>query len=72
VLILSADPRTTGTEQKNSIRTALQNAIVATDAKPVTWQQDTTPDRWRFHSSDEKETTYSWTAGGTSPFQLCE
>jgi alpha-galactosidase len=73
VLILSPDPEATGMEQKNSIRTALQNAIAATDTKPVTWQQDTTPDRWRFHSSGEKDTTYSWTeAGGTSPFQLVE
>jgi alpha-galactosidase len=70
-LILSPAPEAVGAEQKRWIRAALENAVVARDAEAVNWQQDTTPDRWRFSSSKEKDANYQWAeAGGTWPFSI--
>jgi alpha-galactosidase len=68
-LIISAEPGALGPEQKQAVRDALQAALATASAEPLDWQENTTPEHWRFDTTGPRD--YPWSApDGASPFSV--
>ncbi len=66
-LFVSADPRATGVEQRQAIRSAFADAASQQPlCEPLDWQETTVPGRWRLQG---KTVAYDWfSPDGATPF----
>jgi alpha-galactosidase len=58
VLLVSVEPDSAGTEQREAIHAAFETAAAGSQTIANNWQNNTTPDHWQFRPAAEK--TYDW------------
>jgi alpha-galactosidase len=69
VLLISPEPAAMGTEQRNAVRAAFEIAATGSEVVMSDWQNNTTPDQWRFRPAADK--TYDWYGdAGAWPFGI--
>ena len=68
VLLISADRRTVGPEQKESVREAFERCVKQAGSEPLDWISTRTPASWR---SSQRTQKYEWILEeGESPFPI--
>jgi alpha-galactosidase len=67
VLLVSPDPRSMGTEQKEAVRRAFAECVALPSSQPLDWLESRTPSKWRSKSGGR--INWEWLErSGASPF----